>query len=167
MNRNGFVKIDKNHSLRLPSGDNVIGIVLHWSASKYNQVFPEYHFCIDDIGNVWQNDNADPGDTLGHTWHRNTGRVGISASAMYNATSEDYGDYPWTKRQMESMCALTAKIAVKYKINLSEIQTHAYWARVDGYFGERWDFDKETLMIKNKVAWYIKQLEKLNKKKGI
>ena len=168
MGKDGFTKIDKNNLLRLPNGDHVIGIVFHWTASRYSQFFYDYQFCVDFDGSIWQNNNADPGDTLSHTWHRNTGRVGIACSSMYNATSDNYGDYPWTKKQMEAMCALAAKIVIKYKIKFpDEVNTHAFWAREDGYFGERWDFDIETPMIKNKVAWYIKQLELLNKKKGI
>ncbi len=153
-----FRKITIKSPLRLPLGNHVIGIVFHWTAARYGQTFPDYHFCVDYDGTVYQNEEADPDDILPHTWHRNTGRVGIAAMAMFDATTTNYGKYPVTAKQIEAMAALAAKIAKRYGIKPEEIRSHSDWAREDGYYGERWDLDREGASLKRKVAWYLKRL---------
>jgi hypothetical protein len=157
-----FRKITAQSPLRLPLGDYVIGIVFHWTAARYGQPFPDYQFCADSDGTIYQNEEADPGDTLPHTWKRNTGRVAIAAMAMYNATTDNYGKYPITPKQIEAMAALAAKIAKRYGVKPDEIKTHYDWAEIDGYGPstncERWDLWKEGPALKKKVQWYLKKL---------
>lgn len=160
-----FRKITAQSPLRLPAEDRVIGIVFHWSAGRYGVPYHDYHFCVDSDGTVYQNEEADPGDKLSHTWNRNTGRVAISAMAMYNATEDNYGKYPITDKQIEAMSALAAKIAKQYSIPLNEIRTHADWATIDGYgpgSGDpetRWDLWREGVKLKAKTQWYLKRLK--------
>jgi N-acetyl-anhydromuramyl-L-alanine amidase AmpD len=156
-----FRKITSSNPLRLPSEDKVKGISLHWTAGHYHQFFADYHFCIDKGGEVWQNEEADPGDTLSHTWHRNTGIVGIGAACMYNATDNNYGNEPITKQQIESMAALSAKIMKKYNIPMEMVKTHSEWAELDGYgpgSGDpqtRWDLWHEGPVVKAKILFYF------------
>lgn len=174
-----FQLITKDHPLFLPD-IKVIGIVDHWTAGKYHQFLPHYHFCIDEDGSVHQNMDLFEknriiwvdSDGIGHTWKRNTGRIGIAVCAMYKASENKYGKYPYTEKQLESMCALNAKLADKYNVDIGEIKTHSEWAEVDGYgpgSGDpetRWDFWKEEEIIKNKTMWYIKILKKTKSKQN-
>jgi len=156
-----FRKVTKDNPLRLPEKADVRGIILHWTAGRYGQHFDDYHFSIDELGQVWQNKHSPPGTVLPHCWHRNTGSIGIAAAAMYNATSEDYGEYPVTRKQLEAMAALAAKICRKYSIPETAVLTHAEAADEDGYGPnsgacERWDLWKEGSSLHKKIAWYLK-----------
>jgi N-acetyl-anhydromuramyl-L-alanine amidase AmpD len=158
----GFRKITQSSPLKLPPAE-VRGIILHWTAARYGQSFPDYHFLIDADGTVYQNENAPPGVWTEHTWHRNTGNIGIAAEAMLNATPDNYGSYSYTREQLEAICALAAKIAKKYGIAPINILTHAEAAAQDGYgpgSGDpetRWDWWHEGEKIHQKIAWYLKQ----------
>lgn len=160
-----FRQITTKSPLRLPKAD-VIGIVLHWTAGHYRQMFGDYHFLIGPEGEIYQNELASPGFPAQHTYRRNTGRIGISAMAMAGATPENYGPYRYTKIQLEAMCALAARLAHKYGIPPEEIRTHAEWAAADGYgpgSGDpetRWDWMREGPVIHRKVAWYLERLRR-------
>jgi N-acetyl-anhydromuramyl-L-alanine amidase AmpD len=158
-----FRKITPQSPLRLPIEDHPRGIVCHWTAGRYGQTFPDYHFCVDQDGTVYQNEDADPGDTLSHTWQRNTGNVGIAAMAMYGATTEDYGKYPITSQQIEGMAALCARLMKRYGMPISSVISHAEAADKDDYGPattcERWDLWKEMKAVRKKALWYLKNLK--------
>jgi N-acetyl-anhydromuramyl-L-alanine amidase AmpD len=141
----------------------VKGIRIHWTAGRYGQAFDEYHFCVDNDGAVLQNKECPPGVWTSHTWKDNSNNIGIAAMAMYNATSENYGDYPVTKFQLEAICALCAKIMLRYRIMIENVMTHAEAADRDGYGPattcERWDFWKEGPVMKEKILYYLKRLK--------
>lgn len=84
-----FRRITKDSPMTLPLAE-VVGIVLHWTAGHYRQVFHDYHFCIGPEGEILQNDADLPGTTIFHTWRRNTGTIGIAACAMAGATAFAY-----------------------------------------------------------------------------
>jgi hypothetical protein len=100
----GFRKITTANPIKLPPAD-VRGVFLHWTAGRRGQQFPDYHFLIDADGSIYQNNDSPPGTRLEHTWHRNTGTIGIAAMAMFGATEKNYGPQAFTREQIESMCA--------------------------------------------------------------
>ncbi len=160
----GFNKITVSNPIKLPPAD-VRGIFLHWTAGRHGQQFPDYHFLVDADGSVYQNNDSPPGARLEHTWHRNTGTIGIAAMAMLGATETNYGPQAFTREQLEAMCALAANLARKYGIALLNIMTHAEAAAQDGYgpgSGDpqtRWDWWKEGDRIHKKIAWYFGRLK--------
>lgn len=147
--------------------------MLHWSAGRYRTYFPHYQFCIlgprdDQTGDgevvstfpVEKNLRRIPSgdlDYAAHTRGRNSGRIGISAMAMYQATTNTYGVFPPTPRQIESLCAVAGLVVAKYGKGLpidAQVKTHYEWAVIDAYFPNRWDWMKEGPLLKRKVEWY-------------
>lgn len=180
-------KISKNQKPILPPRARIKGVVFHWSAGRYNQMFGDYHFMFGPNSEVYQNADAVSSArfaTLPHTWNRNTGRLGLCAAAMFNAHPENYGTQPVTRHQVEAMAAFAAGLIRKYGIKLEECRTHEEWASDDGYgpnSGDpetRWDFwqeiefDKDGKGVKGisatsggdwlrrKIEWYLSQGKK-------
>ena len=60
-------------------------IFLHWSAGYYGQSFKDYHLCIDGDGKVYSM-CFNLTDKKAHTWHRNTGSVGIAMNCCWGAS---------------------------------------------------------------------------------
>lgn len=116
-------------------------ITLHWTAGQYlpNREEKEaYHLLIPkDAGVLKTHDFTAP---LEHCWHDNTGNIGIAVCAMWKAGSGDFGAYPFTDSQLQTMLEAAALIAVLKKLTVSAVATHAERAVEKGYFGERWDF---------------------------
>ena len=82
-------------------------IYLHWSAGHYNQTFDDYHINIKGNGDIVASTD-DLSETLAHTYHRNTGAIGISLSCGYGANTENLGDEPPTEAQIENMAYAVA-----------------------------------------------------------
>jgi hypothetical protein len=156
---------------------SIIGVVLHWSASRYDQIWSDYHYCVTfnqktlkaSIVKTCKSDE----DVLPHTWHRNTGRIGVSLSCCYGATPNNLGSFPPTPQQIELACSFVGKLINKYKIPKEEIKTHAEWAIIDGYgVGSldpetRWDLwipnwrgkgKNLSEVMRDKSLWYAEQL---------
>lgn len=160
-------------------GNSIIGIVFHWTAGRYNQTFKDYHYCITydpkkKKAFVLKTCAADT-DKKAHTWHRNTGRIGIALCCCLNATDKNLGAYPPAEQQIEVAAALAGSLIKKYSIATEEIRTHAEWAFDDGYglysgdpetrwdlWVENWkDYGKNlTDVIRDKALWYANQKEK-------
>ena len=154
----------------LPAGGLYRGVVLHWSAGPYLAWFDHYNLCV--LGPPRDGDvvlslpiaanlrRIRPGDGLAYGAHargRNSGRVGIGAMCMYRGTMSDYGAFPPTPRQVETMCALAGLVAAKYGTGLpvnAQVRTHYQWAVEDGYYPDRWDWMREGPALVRKVAWY-------------
>jgi hypothetical protein len=124
-------------------GRDVI-LYLHWSAGRYGQFYEDYHINIDADGSLFiSNDNL--AVTLSHTWHRNTGAIGISLAACYGATTDNLGDYAPTKDQVEAMAQVIAMLceSLDLTIDRAHVMTHAEAAEDDEYgystTCERWD----------------------------
>lgn len=112
-------------------------IYLHWTAGRYDTDYPDYHICINGEGKIVL--MADLTETLPHTWHRNSGSIGIALDCAYGATSEDLGSYPPTAKQIEAMAQVTAVLAkaLWLTIDRDRIMTHAEAAdNVDGLLPE-------------------------------
>lgn len=127
-------------------------IYLHWTAGRYAQDYDDYHVCIQGDGTIVAT-TADFSDVLAHTWHRNTGSVGITLDCAYGSTSNDLGPYPPTAKQIEAMaqCITVVADALDLTIDRYRVMTHAEAAdNIDGLlprgdeYGplngcERWD----------------------------
>ena len=119
-------------------------IFLHWSAGHYGQFFDDYHINIDEDGSVYVS-TEDFACLKAHTWHRNTGAIGISMACCYKATSNDLGPEPPTHEQIEAMAQVIAVLAkaLDIPIDKDHVMTHAEAADLDGYGPattcERWD----------------------------
>lgn len=114
-------------------------IYLHWTAGNYNQVFGDYHFCVTGEGGIeMMHQNLDA--VLAHTWHRNTGNIGIALCCCYDAQiwadgRFDLGSMPPTDVQIEATARLIATLANELGIPVikDRIMTHAEVADIDGY----------------------------------
>jgi N-acetylmuramoyl-L-alanine amidase len=139
----------------LPEGD-LRAIYLHWTGHTYDEVFPAYHFCVsrpDDVlvhqthdlrANMQDASLATARPYAQHTRGRNSWAIGLSISAMHEATPHDFARYPITGAQLDGLCEVAARLAAFYGIAVASIRTHAEAALEDGYFGaggdaQRWD----------------------------
>lgn len=114
-------------------------IYVHWTAGDYRQLFPEYHLLIRGSGQIYASTD-DWTTLLSHTWHRNTGALGIALccardAVLYADGTFDLGDYPPTLMQVESCAMLLSSLAQIWHMPIDEdhIMTHAEAADLDGY----------------------------------
>lgn len=153
-------------------------IYLHWSAGRYNQSFDDYHINILGDGRIDLTCKLFS-DLKSHTWKRNSGAIGISLSAMYNGKPDNFGQYPPTPAQIETLAQVVAKLCVEIglPINSNTVMTHAEAAdNLDGLdtyepYGpnttwERWDLWKLSEndepysggnIVRGKAIYYAKQ----------
>jgi hypothetical protein len=61
-------------------------IYLHWTAGRYGQLYDDYHFNIDADGSSVYQTCTQLTELKSHTWHRNTGAIGIALCCAYAAT---------------------------------------------------------------------------------
>lgn len=128
-----------------------VKVYLHWTAGRYGQMYDDYHINIDQDGSLWVS-TEDFSETLPHTWHRNSGSVGVTLCCCYGADTEDLGECPPTSAQIEAMAQVVAVLAkaLWLTIDRDRIMTHAEAAdNMDGIdvpdpYGplngcERWD----------------------------
>ena len=128
-----------------------VKIYLHWTAGRYDQCFDDYHLNITGDGTIYASTD-DLSETLAHTWHRNTGSVGVTLCCGYGADTADLGEYAPTKEQIEAMAQVVAVLAraLWLTIDREHVLTHGEAAdNMDGLevpdpYGpcngcERWD----------------------------
>ena len=128
-----------------------IKIYLHWSAGHYGQFFEDYHINIDKDGSIYSSTD-DLSEVLAHTYHRNTGAVGVSMACCAGATSNDLGDESPTTAQIDAMAKVVMVLCDEFglEINKDNVMTHGEAAdNIDGIeasepYGcqstcERWD----------------------------
>lgn len=102
-----------------------VKLYLHWSAGHYHSLFEDYHINIDGSGNIYVS-TEDLSEVLNHTYHRNTGAVSVTLDCCVGATSDDIGDEPPTKIQIETMARVIAVLtkALDMSIDLDRVMTH-------------------------------------------
>lgn len=153
-------------------------IYVHWTAGHYDQPCREYHLSITGTGGVYAS-CEELTTLLSHTWHRNSGAVGMALCCCHDAVlyadrSFDLGSCPLTVLQVEEcaiLCFLLAE-ALGIPIDPRSIMTHAEAADLDGYGPalagtprfERWDLyrlmDHDGVwrsggdVIRGKALWY-------------
>ena len=128
-----------------------IKIYLHWSAGHYGQFFDDYHINIDKDGSIYSSTD-DLSEVLAHTYHRNTGAVGVSMACCAGATSNDLGDESPTTAQIDAMAKVVMVLCDEFgmEINKDNVMTHGEAAdNIDGIYAsepygcqstcERWD----------------------------
>ncbi len=149
-------------------------ITLHWTAGGPAQTFPEYHWCVTGAGGVVQ--TLPIGEKGAHTWRRNSNNIGISMCCCPPGQ-------PPTTVQIEHTAKLVAELCMRYGIpvqgsyegpayrregadtpddTLVQVGTqacptvtdHAWYARQDGYYPERWDIGEYLVTILAKARWY-------------
>lgn len=132
-------------------------LFLHWTGCQYGQVFDAYHINIDEHGEIYLTCRTlhDPKE---HTWHRNTGAVGITLCCAYKADLSSHGvpDYkglcPPTALQIEQMAIVVAILCreLELEISFDTVRTHAEVADQDDYgpakhpIDMRWDLYRLT-----------------------
>lgn len=156
----------------IPSG-GISRIYLHWAVESFGCTDGAYNFEVDLEGGQWvmvlthdPRDNVaglDNNPEASHTWHRNTGAIGIAISGMDGATTTDFGPDGVQLHELEYLCALAALCAVTYGVDSNgtvpapgfnhadnnganvntagehNILTHGECAIIDSYPSERWD----------------------------
>jgi hypothetical protein len=144
------------YQMGLRARGKVNRIYVHWTAGRYDQPFRDYHLNLTDVGRAYASCEEFT-TTLAHTWHRNTGAIGLALccakdAVMYADGSFDLGDYPPTPMQIEEtaiLCFILSE-ALGIPIDPEHIMTHAEAADLDGYGPalagtsrfERWDLYK-------------------------
>lgn len=129
-----------------------VKIYLHWTAGRYDTDYPDYHICITGEGKIVL--MAPLTETLPHTWHRNSGSIGVALDCAYGATSGDLGVYPPTAAQIEVMAQVVAALAdgLWLTIDKAHVMTHGEAAdnedglEIHAQYGprttcERWDLE--------------------------
>ena len=127
-------------------------VYMHWTAGHYETFFDDYHVSIDDAGRIYLNGSLS--DILAHTYHRNSGAVGITLNACVGATSSDLGAEAPTAAQIEAMAQAVCAICdgLWLTIDKAHVMTHGEAAdNEDGIepheaYGpkttcERWDLE--------------------------
>lgn len=128
-------------------------IYLHWTAGHYGQYYlNDYHIAIDYDGSIYVDHDLD--EVLAHTYHRNSGAVGITLACCVGATSDDLGSEPPTAVQIEVMAQVIAIVAdgLWLTIDKNHVLTHGEAAdNEDGIYPhdpygpkadcQRWDLE--------------------------
>lgn len=128
-------------------------IYLHWTAGHYGQYYlNDYHIAIDYDGSIYVEHDLD--EVLAHTYHRNSGAVGITLACCVGATSDDLGSEPPTAEQIEVMAQVITVVAdgLWLTIDKDHVLTHGEAAdNEDGIYPhdpygpkstcERWDLE--------------------------
>lgn len=131
-------------------------LVLHWTAGDYRGVWDDYHYCVAYDRSA---DRACIAKCLDitqkgqHLWKRNTGAIGLSFSAMADSR------FAVTPKQKEAMALLVAELCFKYSISMANVVDHAYWAKKDGYFPDRWDIGDLLTPLKKDAEVILKELQ--------
>lgn len=149
----------------VPAG-SLSRLYLHWTVAPFGCTFGDYNGEADFEGGNWKmivthdpRDNAvgvNNNEPASHTWHRNTGAVGVSIAGMSGATEQNFGPDAVTLTGLEHLCACAGAFASHYGIDsLGTVQqgathvgdggvqintagehtilTHAECATIDGY----------------------------------
>lgn len=146
------ITLSELRALAANANGSIDKIYLHWSAGNYHQFFGDYHLNIDSDGAIISTSD-DLTELKAHTWHRNTGAIGIALSCCVDAVAYqdgtvDFGDVPPTPMQIDGMAKAVAVLCEKLglDINVDTVMTHAEAAEIDGYGPsttfERWDLWK-------------------------
>lgn len=156
-----------------------VKLYLHWSAGHYDSFFEDYHINIAKDGSIFLTAD-DLSEILPHTWHRNSGAIGVSLACCAGATSNDLGDEPPTDAQIESMAKVIAVLAnaLDLTIDIYRVMTHGEAAdNLDGEdipepYGpdngcERWDlailkngdeWKSGGSILRGKANWYAERM---------
>jgi hypothetical protein len=149
-------------------------LTCHWTAGHPHQTFGDYHGCITGDGKYHA---TLPLAVKGaHTWGRNGGNIGLALCAL--------GPGKVQRIQLETLAKAIAEHAHAHGLDLAGkvemprrrvvgeqllpapgivmvpvLTDHAFWAKADGYYPERWDIGELMVSVRAKAGWYLKALE--------
>jgi len=107
----------------------------HWSAGRYvpNATdLKDYHVLILQDGSYLYRD--DFAEVLAHTWHDNTGNIGVAFAGCFEATTENLGPYAPTEAQIAAMALAVRTICDALEEAVDDLfKTHCEQALIDGY----------------------------------
>ena len=119
--------------------NRIAQIYLHWTAGRYGQFYDDYHFNIDADGSIYQT-CTQLTELKSHTWHRNSGAIGIALCCAYgalphNGIDTEFGSYPPTARQIDAAGKLVARLTLGLglPIDIDTVMTHCEAALLDDY----------------------------------
>ena len=173
-----------NTQLKAPLGD-IKGIVLHHSACPRNVVFDDYHINIAEVEKepiicqlLGYNQKGQ------HLWGRNTGMIGISISCMDNPDDlPSPNQINYLSTLIAEVCcwknlnpSATIKLAKKKIVNKElvdvynskgqletieapVISDHAFFAKKDGYYPDRWDIGNYYSIVVKQAKSVYKELK--------
>ena len=140
------IRITFEDVARLGRGANGFAnrIYLHWTGGHYGHVYDDYHISIDWDGTLYVPPGGAGADALTllreHTWHRNTGAIGIAICGAYDAvarssTDINFGPEPPTPNQVERMARVVGILCPVLRIMPvpQVVMTHYEAAMKDGY----------------------------------
>jgi hypothetical protein len=109
-------------------------LYLHWTLSPFGCTFADYNGEVDFESGDWvmivthdPKDNATGlAGSVGaaHTWHRNTGALGVAIAGMTGATQQNFGPDGVTPVGLDHLCAAAAAFASRYRIDALSTVTH-------------------------------------------
>lgn len=165
----GTIEVKSANSQKDSPLGKPVGIVLHWSAGYKNQVWDEYHFNVAEMYGLPVVVKTLKLSQKGqHLWKRNTGMIGVSISAM--ATTE----LTPSPAQCDATAILVAELCAWKQIDpcgeitltgfdktitMFAVEDHAAYAKVDGYFPDRWDIGKYFNVVMPKIREYYRDLK--------
>jgi len=100
-------------------------VIMHWTAGWGDQLFDDYHVSVTTDGKIYIAEDSFA-KTLSHTWHLNTGTVGVTMCCAVGADTEDLGEEPPTDSQIEVFSQVVAAICdgTWLTINKDNVLTH-------------------------------------------
>ena len=100
-------------------------VIMHWTAGWGDNLSDDYHVNITTDGKIYISEDSFA-ETLSHTWHLNTGTVGVAMCCCAFATTEDLGEEPPTESQIEVFSQVVAAIcdSLWLTINNENVLTH-------------------------------------------
>ena len=125
----GVLQKAKTVAASLPAVPNgaLSRLYLHWTVAPFGCTFGDYNGEADFENGNWKmvvthdpRDNAaglTSNPAASHTWHRNTGAVGVSIAGMTGATEHNFGPDAVTLTGLEHLCACAAAFASRYGID--------------------------------------------------
>ena len=138
------VTLDNIRTMAEAAAGQIDRIFLHWSAGHYGQFFDDYHINIDYDGAIYASTD-DLTEVKAHTWHQNTGAVGVAIACAYQAATNNLGPEPPTPAQLQSMAQVVRALCdgLGIPVSFEHVRTHAEQADINGYGPattcERWD----------------------------
>lgn len=149
-------------------------IILHWTGGNYNPCSSDivhYHYLINGEGNVKNgkyeprdNENCTDGKYAAHCGGGNTGRIGIAICCMKDKNT------PPTRKQVEAMCNLAARLCTIYGLKPYQCITHAEFGQQHPKTSSYGKIDINQIpytkvsgikpcgdYLRNKIQWYYNQ----------
>ena len=169
-------------ALAMQAKGRISRLYLHWTAGHYEDVYDDYHLNIGPGGEMYLTCKTFT-EVKEHTWHRNTGSIGIALCCASEAQAcsgrdTDFGGEPPTVVQIETLAKTVAVLTacLELEINVLTVTTHCEAALFDGYgphSGDpqlRWDLwylpdlpldsalKPGGYVIRGKALWYLSEI---------